>query len=104
VSSVRGLLHLNRLDAFAEWAKTLGWQREPTKGFYEVLRLRHPRVRVPIVLYSRGEPTSHVTVPFEGPALSLINRFMKEAKHKNKAAGATPRPLSQEKPDERIAE
>jgi len=80
VSSIRGVLHLNRLDAFAEWARALGWRREPTKGLYEVLRLRHPKVQAPIVLYARTEPTDHATVPHDGPAWSLVKKFIADAR------------------------
>ena len=39
-TGTRDRLHLTKLDAFAAWALTQGYQRERSKGDYEVLRLR----------------------------------------------------------------
>ena len=36
----RDRLHLTKLDEFAAWAMHQGYHREPTKGDWEVLRLR----------------------------------------------------------------
>ena len=45
-------LHLTKLDEFAQFAATKGYQREATIGAYEVLRLSKPGSR-PIIVYKR---------------------------------------------------
>lgn len=91
MSSVRGVLHLNQIDAFAEWAAAFGWQREPTRGVYEVLRLRHPDERAPIVLYARDNPTTHATVPYDGQAWPLVKKFIRQKKASGSDPAATQR-------------
>lgn len=38
--AVRNLLHKNKLEDFKQWLVECGWEIEPTKGDYEVLRAR----------------------------------------------------------------
>lgn len=63
----RSTLHVNQLEAFAKWAESEGFTLEPTKGTYEVLRLRHPKRRHPVIVYDRisndsGGKLVHLTV------------------------------------------
>lgn len=50
----RATLALHKLDAFAEWAKSKGYEREETKGHYEVLRLRKPGA-APLLYFRRDQ-------------------------------------------------
>jgi hypothetical protein len=87
MSRTRALLHLNKLDDFAAWAATKGWEREPTKSHYEVLRLRKPGKtkrgkRKPIILY-RHEGGDHATIGRDqAPAESLVKQWLSERKQR----------------------
>lgn len=74
----RGLLHLNSLAAFAEFLSKRGWTSEPIRGEYEVLRMRNPDHREPLILYARMR-SEHATFP-EGANdyVPLAQAFLKE--------------------------
>lgn len=74
----RALLHLSKLDAFAEWMARDGWTREPTKGAYEVLRLTKPG-EVPLVFYSRERAREHATVQ-SGSQYGYVRRFIRASR------------------------
>jgi|GEM_PF-2360147 hypothetical protein len=63
----RNLLALTKLVDFAAWAVCQGYKVEPTKGTYEVLRLR--RKSESPVLYFRRDKGEHATSYGEGTAL-----------------------------------
>jgi hypothetical protein len=69
----RSLLALTKLVDFAAWAVCQGYRVEPTKGTYEVLRLRK-KGEAPLLYFRRdkgsfgGEP-QHATSYGEGTAL-----------------------------------
>lgn len=75
----RGLLAFSDIDAFARWMdENKGWKREktPESALYEVLRLRHPDEKIPIILYARGGAAMHVTV--HGKRLTrLVREFIR---------------------------
>lgn len=77
----RGLLTKDRLEEFATWAVARGYQREPVKGNYEVLRLRK-KGDPPITVWARGGETHpnphHVTV--YGAGLKLAKKFIRDTK------------------------
>jgi hypothetical protein len=72
----RYLLALSKLDEFAAWATTKGYQREKTKGRYEVLRLRKlgekPR------LYFRRDVGGHVHATCQAGAVGLVRQWLRE--------------------------
>jgi hypothetical protein len=68
VSRDRSLLHLSKIDAFADWLAGRGWKREPTKGVYEVLRVRKDRE---LVLFFRHEGGEHATAYARGLRMVL---------------------------------
>lgn len=68
-------LHLTKLDAFAEFMAESGWRREPTKGFYEVLRLVKEG-DTPMIFYARGTAREHATVQY-GAQASAVRRFLR---------------------------
>ena len=63
----RNLLALSKLEEFAVWAVSQGYRREPTKGTYEVLRLRK-KGESP-VLFFRRDKGEHATSYGDGTAL-----------------------------------
>ena len=63
----RNLLALSKMEEFAKWAVSHGYRREPTKGTYEVLRLR--RKGESPVLYFKRDGAQHATSYGEGTAL-----------------------------------
>lgn len=75
----RSLLHENKIEEFAAWAIADGFDREPTKGVYEVLRLRwrekiDGRRMQPYIFFKRDR-SSHVTSQAEGT--QLITRWLR---------------------------
>ena len=77
----RGRLSINKLDDFAAWAETKGWVREPTKGLYEVLRLRHPKKPKPALFFKRDR-SHHATEQDTGYGLVsswLVDRRLADA-------------------------
>lgn len=74
----RQLLALSKIEEFAAWACTQGFQREPTKGVFEVLRLRYPNCR-PILFFVRsrtvgGREPVHATAQTE--RTKLVHRWL----------------------------
>jgi hypothetical protein len=69
----RSLLSMSKLEEFAEWAVKDGFTREPTKGEYEVLRLRWPNMQP--FIYFRREGAQHATSQAEGT--QLVARWLK---------------------------
>ena len=69
----RDQLHQNKLDEFVEWACEQGWTSEPTKGVFEVLRLRNGK-RLALG-YQRGG-CDHVTV--YGESATLVKEWMRQ--------------------------
>jgi hypothetical protein len=63
----RNMLALSKLEEFAKWAVSQGYRREPTKGTYEVLRLRK-KGESP-VLYFKRDKGEHATSYGDGTAL-----------------------------------
>jgi|GEM_PF-7094497 len=59
----RSKLHISKIDEFATWAtENRGYTREPTRGDYEILRLRGPKDTQPIIYHLRGG-CHHATAP-----------------------------------------
>jgi len=73
----RGLLHLDKVDAFAAWLEARGWVREPTKGIYEVLRMRSPEAPAPMILFARDR-SRHATT--QGGTHRLVREFINETR------------------------
>lgn len=49
----RNLLAVSKLEEFKEWLVKEGWQIEPCKGKYEVLRARHYTENKPLIIYKK---------------------------------------------------
>ncbi len=59
--AIRNLLHKSKLNDFKRWLINDGWEIEPTKGLYEVLRAREGNKR-PLIIHARDNNKEHVTV------------------------------------------
>jgi hypothetical protein len=72
----RHLLAISKIDEFAAWAQEEGFKREPTKGIYEVLRLRFPKFQ-PYIFFQRAG-SGHATCQSEGT--QLVQRWLRDNK------------------------
>jgi hypothetical protein len=76
----RSRLHLSKVGAFADWAEGNGFTREPTKGEYEVLRLRPDGGGAPLIWFRRDRG-DHATTQYqrrgEGSPVRLVNRWLR---------------------------
>lgn len=77
----RNLLAITKLVDFAAWAQCQGYKVEPTKGTYEVLRLRK-KGESP-VLYFKRDGAQHATSYGEGTA--LVQLWINSRKAKKEA-------------------
>jgi hypothetical protein len=77
----RNLLAMTKLVDFAAWAVSHGYRREPTKGTYEVLRLR--RKGESPVLYFKRDKGEHATSYGEGT--TLVQLWINTRKEKKEA-------------------
>jgi len=76
----RNLLALTKLEEFALWAISQGYKREPTKGIYEVLRLRK-KGESP-VLYFKRDSGKHATS--YGNGTTLVQKWINTRKQAKK--------------------
>jgi hypothetical protein len=77
----RNLLALTKLVDFAAWAVSQGYRREPTKGAYEVLRLRR-KGESPVLFFKRDRG-EHATSYAEGT--TLVQQWINTRKEKKEA-------------------
>lgn len=59
----RNLLHRNKLEDFKKWCAKRGWYQVPCIGFFEVLRMRHPMSKKPMIIFKRSGAKEHLSVP-----------------------------------------
>jgi hypothetical protein len=78
----RNLLALTKLVDFAAWAVCQGYKVEPTKGSYEVLRLRK-KGESPVLFFKRDKG-QHATSYGDGTA--LVQLWVNTRKEKKEAA------------------
>ncbi len=69
----RCLLALDKIEEFAAWAEMEGFNREPIKGEYEVLRLRFPKYQ-PYIFFKRAN-AKYATSQSEGT--QLVQRWIR---------------------------
>lgn len=74
MSTSRNRLHQNKLQAFADFCNEQGWSHVPLKSPFEVLRMRNPGVRDPLIVYKRLEAKEHLTT--HGPADAMVSLFL----------------------------
>lgn len=63
---------MTKIDEFAEFCAGKGYAREPTKGAYEILRLRKEG-EPPVTFYQRTG-TDHATA--QGKGLGLVSSYL----------------------------
>ena len=71
----RSTLHFKHLEAFEEYLQSKGWVIEPLKGYYEVLRARHPERKRPLIVYRKGYAKEHCSV--DGRDYGIIRDFLR---------------------------
>lgn len=74
----RNRLHVNELEAFAEFCASKGWTRQEPKA-NEALRMRHPEWRDPLIVHRRSSASSggelvHLTT--WNNSETLLGRFL----------------------------
>lgn len=72
----RNLLHINKLPSLKDWLVNNGFEIQPTKGYYEVLRAK--KGKDTIVIYRKLDAKEHYTV--QDKDWHLIRRFMNSFK------------------------
>jgi hypothetical protein len=58
----RHWLALSDIDNFKQWLMSEGWTIEPTKGYYEVVRARHPKMKYPLIFYKKLDASVHCSI------------------------------------------
>lgn len=72
----RCLLHLNKLEPLKIWLTSSGYELQPTKGIYEVLRATKGEETA--IIYRRSIVKEHLTV--QQKDYKLIRQFIRETK------------------------
>lgn len=73
----RNLLALTKVQEFSLWAESQGYKSEPTKGSYEILRLRK-KGQSPVLFFKRDKG-EHATSYGDGTA--LVQAWINTRKH-----------------------
>lgn len=71
----RGTLHKNKLADFKQWLEDEGWQHEPCKGDYEVIRARKDKR---IVLIFDNHRSTHLS--YANTANDVVRGFIRSRK------------------------
>lgn len=72
----RCLLHKNKLELFEWWLASRGYDIQPVKGLYEVLRAKKDSDTV--IVYERNKAKEHLTV--QQKDYHLVRQFITETK------------------------
>lgn len=72
----RCLLHKNKLEHFKWWLSSRGYDIQPVKGLYEVLRAKKGRDTV--IVFHRNETKEHLTV--QQKDYHLVKQFIQETR------------------------
>ena len=76
----RHTLAITSLEDFKEWLISKGWQIEPTKGYYEVLRARHKDYKYPLIIHKKSDATMHLSI--DERQLRIYKQYFNEKKGK----------------------
>ena len=71
----RCLLQKENLREFTAFCASEGWVEEPTKGEFEVLRMRSPKNSVPMLVYTKLDAKEHYTV--HGVATIMCAKYIR---------------------------
>lgn len=74
----RCTLHKTKLAEFQTFCESQGWQAQPPKGAYEILRMRHADRRDPLIVHDRLEAKEHYTT--WGESSRMLTRFIRTKK------------------------
>lgn len=74
--AARNLLHKSKLTAFRTYLESKGWTIEPNKGFYDILRARHPQYTHPLIVYERADAKEHYTI--EGRMIHIVRAWLQD--------------------------
>lgn len=80
----RCLLMPRHLPDFAKFCEGRGWVSVPTKGDYEVLRMRHPDIAEPLMVHRRDVSEVHLTT--WGKSQSMADKFFNQRRRSNEQA------------------
>lgn len=58
----RHTLAISDLDNFKDWLIKEGWSVENPKGPYEVLRARHPKRKLPLIVHKKDSAKMHCSI------------------------------------------
>jgi len=89
-------LHIKKLEEFATYCEQHGWERQQVKGDYEVLRMRHPDWKAPLIVHARHNSSSgteliHLTT--RGNSEAMVSRYVRDKQRtKSAEASETPQP------------
>lgn len=72
----RCLLHKNKLELLKWWLSSKGYEIQPTKDFYEILRAKKDKDT--IIIYRKNEIKEHLTVQQKDH--KLIRQFIRETR------------------------
>lgn len=72
----RCLLHQNKLDLLKWWLSSKGYEIQPTKGMYEVLRAKNGKDTV--IIFKKAGAKEHLSV--QEKDYRLIRQFIRETK------------------------
>lgn len=74
----RCTLHKTKLAEFKAFCEKRGWQAEPIKGGYEVLRMRHSERKDPLIVYDRNSAPEHYTT--WGESARMVTALLRQRK------------------------
>lgn len=58
----RDMLAIAKLPEFIAFCQSKGWVIDPVNHDYEVLRMRNPKARIPLIVHTTANPKEHYTV------------------------------------------
>ena len=77
----RHTLHINQLDYFSIWLENQGWQIQPVKGSYEVLRAKKKGRQYPLIIYKKMDAKEHLSVLDRD--IRVLASFIRASKEKD---------------------
>ena len=72
----RSMLHLSKVDEFADWLRARGWTIEPLRDYYDVICANH-RKHAPFSL-TRYANSDYAVVPQSSTASALVDEFIQD--------------------------
>lgn len=79
----RCTLHKTKLTEFQKFCEEYGWRAEPTKGPYEVLRMRHSGCKDPMIVHGRNSGDHFTTW---GESARMVRQYIRSKRHESPAS------------------